>query len=179
MLLLDGIVLGLIVGLLAGGSFARFGRVSLKGEYLILPLLIFQLAVPRVASALNIPGVFALGLWVAVMCLLVALALWNRRWIGLTIAALGIALNIVVIVANGAMPVSLDAVARLDPTVVPQFDLVHESLGAETRLAGLADVIAIPGPSWHRGVASPGDILLSAGAGIFVFAAMRKRSENV
>jgi hypothetical protein len=177
-LLLDGIVLGLALGLLAGGSFARFSRVHLKGEYLFMPLLAFQLLVPRLATMLGFAPAVALGLWVAAMCGLIALALWNRRWLGLSIAALGIALNVVVIVANGAMPVSLDAIARLDPTLVPQFDLVHEQLTSETRFQGLADVIAFPGPKWHRGVASPGDFLLSAGAGIFVFAAMRKKSED-
>ncbi len=178
MLLLDGIVIGLVGGLLSGGSVVALGRIKLKGEYLLLPLLVFQLLVPRLAGALGLSHVVALGLWVAVMCALVALAVWNRRWLGLVVAALGIALNIVVIVANGAMPVSLDAVARLDPTVVPRFDLVHEQLTAETRFTGLADIIAVPGPGWHRGVASPGDFLLSAGAGMFVFAAMRRKSEN-
>jgi len=176
-LLLDGIVLGLLVGVLAGGSLKRFGAVRLKGEYLILPLLAFQLAVPRLATALGLPSRIAFVAWVAVMIGLVALALWNRRWLGLAIAAVGIALNIVVIVANGAMPVSLDAVARLDSTVVPKFDLLHEPLTAETRLEGLADIIPIPGPTWHRGVASVGDLLLFAGAGFFVFAAMREDSE--
>ncbi|TDB38806.1 MAG: hypothetical protein D9V44_03715 [Actinobacteria bacterium] len=178
MLLLDGIVLGLVLGLLTGGSFARFARVHLKGECLFMPLLAFQLIVPRLATALGLAPAFALALWVTAMCGLIALALWNRHWAGLSIAALGIALNVVVIVANGAMPVSLDAIARLDPKLVPNFDLVHEQLTDETRLQGLADVIAVPGPKWHRGVASPGDLLLSAGAGIFVFSAMRKKSEE-
>lgn len=105
MLLLDGIVIGLVVGLLSGGSVVALGRIKLKGEYLLLPLLVFQLLVPRIAGALGLSHAVALGLWVAVMCALVALAVWNRRWLGLVVAALGIALNIVVIVANGAMPV--------------------------------------------------------------------------
>lgn len=178
MLLLDGIVLGLLIGALSGGSLSRFGQVKLKGEHLLLPLLVFQLAIPRLCDALGLSARLSLVLWIAVMCALVVLALWNWRWLGLSIAALGIALNILVIAANGAMPVSLDAVARLDSKVVPRFDLVHEALTDETRFKGLADVIALPGPAWHRGVASPGDFLLSAGAGVFVFAAMRKKSEN-
>ncbi|MCE5191189.1 MAG: DUF5317 domain-containing protein, partial [Actinomycetia bacterium] len=165
MLLLDGIVLGLVIGALSGGSLSRFGRVKLKGEHLLLPLLVFQLAIPRLCDALGLPTRLSLVFWIAVMCALVVLGLWNRRWLGLSIAALGIALNIVVIAANGAMPVSLDAVARLDSKVVPRFDLVHEALTDETRFKGLADIIALPGPAWHRGVASPGDFLLSAGAG--------------
>lgn len=179
MLLLDGIVLGIVAGLLAGGSLARFGRVRLKGELAILPLLAFQLIVPRIATAMGFSQGVALGVWVVAMCGLVALALWNRHWVGLVIAALGIALNIVVIVANGGMPVSLDAIASLDASLVPKFDLVHTPLTAETRFPGLADVIAVPGPRWHRGVVSPGDVLLSLGAGFFVFSAMRRKAEKV
>lgn len=179
MLLLDGIILGLLAGLVSGGRLGNLAHAKLKGEAVIIGMLVFQLSVPRLTLLLGLTGSIPLVLWLLSMAALVALALVNWRSAGMVLAALGIALNIVAIGANGAMPVSTEAIARLDPALTPRFDLLHEPLTEETRLIGLTDAIAIPGPVWHRGVTSLGDFFLSFGAGLYVFVAMHEKVADV
>jgi hypothetical protein len=117
--------------------------------------------------------------WLLSMAALVGLALLNWRYAGMVLAALGITLNILAIAVNGAMPVSLDAIASIDATVKPEFDLLHKAIDEDTRLVGLTDVIAVSGPSWHRGIASLGDFFLILGAGLYLFVAMHEDEVDV
>lgn len=96
-------------------------------------------------------------------------------------AALGIAANILVIGANQAMPVDIRAASEIGATRVAsraalEEGCLHEEMTRATSLPFLADVIAIPGPAWQRGVVSVGDILLALGLGGWVFAASRPQS---
>lgn len=178
LLLLDGIVLGLIAGLATGGRLGNLVHAKLKGEIALVAILVFQVSVPRLAALLGLTGSIPLVLWLLSMVALVALALVNRRSAGMALAALGITLNILAIGFNGAMPVSLEAIASVDSAVTPVFDLLHEPVTEQTRLIGLTDVIALPGPSWHRGVASIGDFFLTLGAGLYLFVAMHEKSSE-
>ncbi|KAF0208988.1 MAG: DUF5317 family protein [Actinomycetota bacterium] len=179
MLLLDGIILGLIAGFATRGRLGNLAHAKLKGEFVILGVLLFQLSVPRFTVLLGLTGSLPLILWLVSMATLVALALVNWRSAGMALAALGILLNILAIGFNGAMPVSPEEIARLYPGVTPRFDLLHEPVNEQTRLTGLTDVIAIPGPPWHKGIASLGDFFLTIGAGLYVFVGMHEESSDV
>jgi hypothetical protein len=178
-LLLDGIVLGLIAGLASGGRFKNLAHAKLKGEVAIVAILLFQLSVPRLTTLFELTGSLPLVVWLLSMAALVVLALLNWRYAGMMLAALGITLNILAIAFNGAMPVSLDAIASIDATVKPEFDLLHKAIDEDTRLVGLTDVIAVSGPSWHRGIASLGDFFLILGAGLYLFVAMHEDEVDV
>lgn len=176
MLMLDGIVLGMVAGLLAGGSFRGLKDVRLKGETAMFLLLIVQLAIPSLATRFGVSHTLALAGWLAVMAGLVALALWNRFTPGILLAGIGIAVNFLAIGLNAGMPVSPAAIRMLNGGAeLPPFDLLHKELTEQTIAPVIADVIPIPGPSWHRGVASVGDLVLMAGAGYFVFSGMRRK----
>ncbi len=144
----------------------------------MLACLLAQIALPALASRVGLSQPVALGVWLALMAALVVLALVNRDQPGMLVAALGIALNVVVIGFNGGMPVSERAVALVAPgRSAPEYDLLHRALDGETILPFLADVIPVFGPYPHRGVASIGDVLLSGGVGYFLFASMRRRGD--
>lgn len=177
MLLLDGILLGLVAGFAAGGSLRYLGNTRLHGEPLMLLLLVAQLSVPALADRLDVPKTPALAVWLVTMAGLVFLALWNRNVPGMVLVALGISLNVLVIGFNSGMPVSLEAVKWLNPAAVPAFDLLHGPLTERTALAALADVVPVPGPSWHRGVASIGDFCLMFGVALFIHEGMRRDSD--
>ncbi len=178
LLLLDGIVLGLILGLVTRGTVGNLAHAKLKGEVALVAILVFQVSVPRLTTLFGLTGSIPLVLWLLSMVALVGLALVNWRSAGMVLAAIGIMLNIVAIGLNGAMPVSLEAIAAVDSSVTPVFDLLHEPVTEKTRLVGLTDVIAMPGPVWHRGIASIGDFFLTLGAGLYLFVAMHEESSE-
>lgn len=175
-LLLDALVLGCVVSLPFGGRIHRLGAVRLRFEALLVVLFALQLSLPRVSTVLGLPPNVAVLLWVTAMLALAVVALFNHRHAGLVLVSLGISLNALAIVLNGAMPVSEDAVSvvvgyeyvmKADAT-----DVLHEPLRSSTVAAALSDVIPLSGPSWHRGVISVGDVLIAAGTACFVFVSM-------
>jgi hypothetical protein len=88
---------------------------------------------------------------------------------------LGLGLNALVIVANGAMPVELPAATAAGVrTGSLLHDPRHAVAGARTRLPLLDDRIALPLPGQPQ-VLSAGDVLVAAGAGLMIAQAMRRR----
>ena len=105
------------------------------------------------------------------------LALWvwfNRRWVGVLILGLGLALNLAVMAANGGM-------MPIEPSTINHaglgWQLATTSLGhalphskdvllspGSIRLAPLRDWIVLGGPPLVGRVLSPGDLVLFAGA---------------
>jgi hypothetical protein len=95
------------------------------------------------------------------------------------LAALGLLLNAVVVVANSSMPVEQSAATRAGVglgTVSAHADHRHVLAGADTWLRALDDRVAVPLPG-HREVDSLGDVAIAAGAGLCVFTALRRRRE--
>lgn len=176
MIVVDSVILGILSGMARGGTFRQLMTARLRYESPMLVVFIFQLSVPRLAQAGHWPSGLAVAVWVITMCLLVAVAALNWRSHGMIIVATGIALNALVISVNCGMPVSRSAVESVTGQDVAQnlfdTDLVHIPLESGTSLPVLADVIPVPGPAWHRGVVSVGDIFLALGAAWFVHTAM-------
>lgn len=179
MVMAEIIAAGLILSLLTGGSLRATQHERLAADWLLLILLPVQVVWPDVAPLLGIGCAPSMVIWLVMMIALVVVIAINvgRRWV-LAIAALGIAANILVISLNGAMPVSIRAASeiggtRLEARAVLAESCLHEEIDADTKLAFLADVIAVPGPEWQRSVVSIGDLLLSLGLGGWAFAASR------
>jgi len=166
MILLLCIVLALGLRVASGGSMGSLGRVRLRGETLLLSLLAVQLAAPALALQ-GVGARVAFYVWLATFPVMVGVAWRNRRQPGMAMIGVGLALNAMVIAANGGMPVSPEAVASITGAagiVAPAAgDFVHVVLGPATVAPHLADVIPASGLMGLASVASPGDCLLIAG----------------
>lgn len=167
-LLVVAVAVALAVGRLAGGRLARLGALPLRRRRLLVLAVLAE-----VAGLVTGGPVFAAGL-LAAAGLVGAFLLANRGVRGTGLVALGLLANALVIAANGAMPVSLDATARAGADLQPVLagnDPRHRLLTPSTRLPWLADVVPVPLPVVPQ-VASPGDVLVAAGAAQLVVTGM-------
>jgi MFS transporter, DHA3 family, macrolide efflux protein len=177
-MLIGGILLGLIAGLLAGGSIGNLSSIRLRWVALLFLAVVVRFATEAGLDAGNefakdyrLPlfgasfGLLLVGLWV------------NRSHPGMSLAFVGILLNTIAILSNfGFMPVwqpSFDAAQFPVGTQLSTFHimLTDNALTANflLRAGPLADILPIPIP-FIRNVASIGDLFLSAGLGFFLFA---------
>jgi hypothetical protein len=155
-----------------GGRLRRLVDLRLRAEGAALGALAAQVVVL---------GVLAGGArwWHAVAHLATyGLAGWfvwaNRRIAGVPLLALGGALNVAAIAANGGvMPTSgwaMDA-AGLQPSTV----FVNSAPVADAHLLWLGDVLPVPLPLALSNVLSVGDLLIYAGALVLLHAACVRR----
>ena len=168
------VVLGALVGgFLRGGSLARLATLTLPGW----PLVVVALAIQVIGGFVAVTGprsAYPVTLLVSAV-LVTVFVLRNRDVSGMPLVALGFALNAVVVLANGAMPVSAWAAARAGIPVgaVARDGARHEPADERTRLRPLGDVIPAPMPVDRlSSVLSPGDVVLAAGLGTLVLGAM-------
>ena len=159
---------GFAISLLTGGRFSLLGEVRLHRWWLLLGAVAAQAA-----------GAFALVDQTPALALAAAFAsaflISNRRLRGLGLLAFGVTSNFVAVAANdGAMPVSLTALARTNQGNAGLFaDRLHVAASSHTTLRLLTDVIAVPFPFGGGEVLSVGDVLVAAGVGLVVFSATR------
>jgi hypothetical protein len=174
--------LAILLALALGGSFAGWADLRVRWWPAAIGAFAVQLVLHNPPLDQQ-PWALVWGPWIWVMSLLVMLGVLCRNgaaagrsrlpWQG---AALGVALNLAVVVANGGyMPQSAEArsVTRGVAHTSEQETSGHlrnvTPIGPETRLAWLGDVI--PQPAWlpRANVVSLGDLLLSAGLGWWAF----------
>jgi MFS family permease len=176
--LIGGILLGLVLGLVAGGSISNLAAVRLRWIGILFLAVIVRFGTEAaigagvdVVQALRLPlfavsfGLLLVGLWA------------NRSNPGLSLAFVGILLNTIAVLANGGyMPVWRPALiqAGFEPnTILSSFHtfLPFDRLDAAflLRAGPLGDILPIPLP-YIRNVASIGDLFLAAGLGFFLFA---------
>ncbi|MCA1824836.1 MAG: DUF5317 domain-containing protein [Mycobacteriales bacterium] len=172
------VVIGaVIVGLVRGGSFRTLSMLRLRGWGLIIAAAGAQ-AAGAFAGVLGLAApetLYVIGMVVSA-ALVTGFVIYNRFLPGMPMVAAGFLLNALVVAANGAMPVSLDAAARAGVAVSNVYDGIdakHRVLGASTRLRALSDVVPVPLP-YGSNVVSVGDIVLSAGIGVLVASGMRR-----
>jgi len=117
---------------------------------------------------------------------LVSYGLWqNRHLRTIWLAAVGLALNTIVMTANGGqMPVSADALRAAGLEDFLRFmqnssDAVHNLITPDTRLWFLGDVIPL---AWAKKVISPGDVFILLALLLFFLEAtqrvMRQRRQE-
>lgn len=172
-----GVLLGLGLGLLAGGRIDNFADVRLRWLPALILAAIARFGLDAALARGTVPDDLRMWLVLTTYLLLTGVLLVNRSLPGLTAAALGTAANGIAIVVNGGwMPVwqpSLAAAGLDSTTVTTGF---HRLLTGPpdaaffARGGPLADIIPMPIP-FLQSVASVGDILLGAGLAFFVFAA--------
>jgi hypothetical protein len=163
-ILLLGLVIGAVLGLAVGGRLAGLAHLRLRGDYVLVAVLLMQGVLPALsASGASREALY--WVWAATFPAMAAVCLLNLRVPGMAVAAVGLALNAAVVLLNHGMPVLLAAVVAAGGSVemLRNPDFAHNAVSAATRLPLLADVLAIPGPAGVRGVASAGDLLLTCG----------------
>jgi hypothetical protein len=167
-----------LVAYAAGGSLAGLARPIAWWPLGLVSILV-QVALARsLGPDLAWTAPLAHWLWVAALAAVLAVLARNAqvghgaRRLAWAVATAGVALNLLVIVANGGyMPVSLDALAQtgqLDDLARRAFRR-DVPIDDNTRLAWLADVL--PDPSWlpHPVVSSVGDRVLALGLAGWAF----------
>jgi len=165
LLVLATVVGGVLIGYARGGRLRHLADAGLKGAWLLFLAVGAQIAL----TAATVAG-WRLD-WVDVAMLLasqvaVLAFLWlNRALRGTLLAAVGVALNTLVIAVHGAMPVSEAAVSQVPGAAWPVPTGMHRPLAEGDALWWLADVIPVP---LLRSVISVGDIVLAAGVALIV-----------
>lgn len=180
-MLIVSLIVGLVLGILAGGRIENLASVRLRLIQLLFLGLVLRYATQfaieggnDMADALRLP-LFAGGF------LLLLIGLWvNREQPGLPIAFVGILLNAVAIVTNGGyMPVWEPSIIAAGLPASELGSAFHRIVGVTTtggipsdfltQAGPLGDILPIPIP-FIRNVASIGDVFLAAGLAFFLFA---------
>ena len=155
------LLIGLVLGWAAGGSLDRLGNLPLRSRRLVVGGLGVQLAGSVVGGPFYPAGL------IGSLLLITAFLVRNRGLRGTGLVALGLLSNVIVVGANGAMPVSRDAAGRAGVSIqnlLTGADLRHELVDDRTRAPWLADVVPVRLPLRPE-VVSPGDVLIAAGIG--------------
>lgn len=172
LLVLLVMMLAALLAIASGGRFSHLTHLQLAGTRWLIAA-----GAAQVVGALFGGTSYALFLLVSAGLVAVFLGA-NRSQPGVALLAAGFAPNALVVLLNGAMPVSVDALARagLDASTAELLlDPRHEQVGDATRLPWLGDTIPLALPGLGQAV-SVGDILIAAGAGLMLYTAMRHPS---
>jgi Family of unknown function (DUF5317) len=173
MLLLYAIGIGLLVGRAAGGRISALADIHVRWWGLAVGGLVFQVLLfgPLAARV----GDAGPALYVASSSVVFIAMLRNLDLPGFPLLAVGAALNMLVVVANGGSMPSLPHAWELlnGLPVVPTTDFSNSTLiGPGTTLPFLADVFVLPRPVPLANVFSIGDVLIGIGAAWCVIRSM-------
>jgi MFS family permease len=180
--LIGSLVLGLVLGLLAGGKIENLASVRLRLVQAVFIGLFLRYATQfALESGGGGPAdTLRLPLFTAGFLFLLA-GLWaNREQPGLVLAFVGILLNAVAMITNGGyMPVWQPSIIAAGLPINEVGSAFHKIVGdvSASGITGsflaqagpLGDIIPIPVPGL-RNVASIGDVFLAAGLAFFLFA---------
>src|SRR5688500_15140863 len=166
---------GVLAGLLRGGSIRRIGTAGFRVWSLLGAGVLLQLASAFVG------GTAGTALLVTSYVALVGFGAANARVVGMAVVAVGMAANALVIAANGGMPVTGDAIVAAG--IVDGDALDGIDFGTKRHLATdddsilfLADIIPVR-PT--REVLSFGDLIIAIGLADVLFHLMRQRPTRV
>jgi Family of unknown function (DUF5317) len=171
------ILLSVLTGYLVGGRLRGFERLSLRHWWLApigLGLQVLSLPDARHGTDLLV-RMAVLGVSYALLLLFAGM---NITIPGMPLLLVGLTLNAVVVIANGGMPYSRQALEASGQTAALKHltadEPKHHLMTSEDRLTPLADVIPIPQPIGQ--VASVGDVFVYAGLAWLIVAVMRGRT---
>ena len=167
MLWLVAIALGLVVGLVTGGSIDNFSRVRFRWPVVLIIAVVIREAV--LLTPLNRFDAMRFVYLVA-LAAIVVWTIWHFRLLpGVWLVTVGGALNLLVIGVNDArMPVAPAlAGSLLGRGEIAQYTL----MGPGTNLSALGDWISVPPfPEAY----SPGDVVIAAGLALVIFFITRR-----
>jgi hypothetical protein len=172
MIALAAIVLGLSLGIACGGSARGLETLSLRFEWPVLLLFVVQgIARGRIGGANA--SAFGLGVWAASCIILIVLLVPDWRRVGIWVLGVGLALNLLVVLANGGMPVLLNDPMELSKAgaQIARSMGFYQLAGPGTALALLGDVLPLDLGA-YRVLLSPGDVLLLVGVAALICSSM-------
>lgn len=154
------VLIGLGLALARGGSVERLVTTEFRWVPLLITGLVVQLAFTNWLD-IDLSQGRSLLILLLSNVMIAGFILYNRKLPGMILAGIGIVLNVIVITANGAMPVSQRAaeMAGIDGSVT-DIGLKHERLTDDTIVPFLGDVIPVP---LVKEIVSIGDLLLAGG----------------
>jgi len=173
MLYVLALVLGIIVGIIAGGKLSNMLNLRFEKAWIII--LAFALQVT--AQILSLKGVdftsrYSFIITGLVYILLFAGFWFNKQYLGICILASGSLLNaLVMMVNNGKMPVSIKVAEAMGMSSEALRDGKHFIDSAGTaRLGFLADTIHLPAYiGFTMRAVSIGDLIIVAGLFLIIF----------
>ncbi|MBS1250978.1 MAG: hypothetical protein MAG451_00007 [Anaerolineales bacterium] len=181
MILLVGIAVAIFVALLRGGDLENLGHVRIRWAWIAFVALAIQVGLVRLLP--NWVGAARLFFPLTHAAIL-AVAWVNRDLQGMRLLAVGVALNLIVILANGGyMPVTPEAlvgagvVESVESVTFGRPVKASKSVvlpGDKITLGWLSDIITLRPV---RKVISVGDVFVTAGVFIFVQGMMLQREE--
>jgi hypothetical protein len=177
------IVFAMLLGYVLGGRLRRFEdlRINRWGLAVVGAALTAIVNLFPALSFAGIPDTVIGPVLLATSYFLLAVFLISNRWIPAGyVMILGLLLNLVVVVANGGMPVRAEAITQSggNPAVLEDSTVgKHHLMSDGDVLWHLGDVIGVPEPIGV--VLSPGDVLLYVGIVYSIVQIMRgRRREN-
>jgi hypothetical protein len=168
------IVLSVLVVVLTRGSFERLGQIRLRALWMLLVALAGQLVLELVDFPEDRIEDLGFALLLGTYALVLAFCILNRRFTGMTVIAIGVALNVLVIALNQGMPTKDDVVERGGREVhVPiERTVKHRPEEDDDLLPFLGDVLSAPGvPNQQFSV---GDVVIGIGIAGVCFEASRR-----
>ena len=114
-----------------------------------------------------------LVVWVVSCIILIVLLIPDWRRVGIWVVGVGLALNLLVVLANGGMPVLVTDPIALSKAGAPIARSMgfYQLAGPGTALAPLGDVVPL-GLGAYRVLLSPGDVLLVVGVATLIVGSM-------
>jgi hypothetical protein len=172
-LVYDGIIIGLIVGLIRGGSLAGIANLRLRYGWVFPVLLISQFFVYFTQETIEIIKLSSNYIFILVYIIGLFFLWLNRSHSGFSVIFIGVALNFIVMAVNGGrMPVSLEAAMLLDPYYANAIENglygKHMILSENTNLAFLGDIIPLTPPYPREQIISIGDVMMNIGIFLFI-----------
>lgn len=172
MILAASVPIGLVVGVLIGGSLDSLTALRLRWPWLAVAGLAFQAILFTEAGA-TIAGPAGPGLYVASTAAVLVTVLRNIRLTGMPVVAIGSLSNLAAVIANGGvMPTTAAALAAAG--LVGPGTYTNSAVLASPALGPLTDVYAIPAGLPLANVFSVGDVLIALGIALVIAAAMRR-----
>lgn len=174
-MLVESLVASLIIGKIRGGKFSNMGQEEIKGWFLIVSSFFLEYGAVFFACRDNDfvkTNIFYIHL-LSYILLFVGIAM-NIKKPPFQIMAVGVLLNLIVILANGGqMPVSVWAMEKTGlgrniEMICEKADIVHCLMEPSTKLWFLGDVFPIGRKGFFAYVVSYGDIIMSIGVFVYI-----------
>lgn len=174
MFILYAVLIGLLLGFVAGGRPAGLAELHLRWSWIIVAGLFIQVVLFSEPVSERV-GALGPPIYMASTAMVIAAILANRAIMGMVVVAVGAASNLAAIVANGGyMPVGAQAAATLGARHPATYS--NSIQVPDPALAPLTDIFALPAWVPFANVFSVGDVVIGIGVALVIVFAMRART---
>ena len=175
MFILYGVLIGLVLGFLAGGRTAGLATLRIDYGWLMIAGLVVQIVLFSPFGAARV-GDLGPPIYVGSTLVVAGAILANLRIPGMALVGLGAISNLAAIIANGGyMPADPRAMAALGVSAPTTYS--NSAVVADPALWPLTDIFAMPVWMPWSNVFSIGDVMIVVGVVIVIAAAMRRPVE--